>query len=67
MSCLEENKNVDDFFTRITRMVNQTKMCREEFTSRLIFAKILRTLLPKFYHMLVAIEESKDQSCMKKE
>lgn len=36
-------------------------------TSRSIVEKILRLLLPKFNHVVVAIEDSKDLSSMKKE
>ena len=64
---LEENKSVINLFTRVTSLVNQIKMYREVLTSRSIVAKILRSLLPKFDHVVVAIEDLKDFSSMKKE
>lgn len=64
---MEESESVTDFFTRVTRLVNQIKMCEEVLTSRLIVAKILRSLLPKLDHVVVALEESKDFPIMTKE
>lgn len=59
--------SVVDFFTGETRLVNQIKMCGEVLTSSSIVEKILRSLFPKFDHVVVAKEESKDLSNMKKE
>lgn len=64
---MEENESVVDFFTKVTRLVNKIKMYGEVMTSRLIVAKFLRSLLSKFDHMVVSIEESKDMLIMKKE
>jgi type II secretory pathway predicted ATPase ExeA len=57
---MEENENVADFFTRVTRLVNQIKVCGEVITTKSVVAKILRSLTPKFDHLVVAIEEIKD-------
>lgn len=54
---IEESESVADFFTRVTRLVNQIKMCGEVLTSSSVVAKLLRSLLPKFDHVVVAIEE----------
>lgn len=64
---MEENESVGDFFIRVTRLVNQIKMCGEVMLFRSIVAKILRSLLPKFDHVVVAIEESNDLSSLTKE
>jgi ribonuclease HII len=55
------------FFTRVTKLVNQIKVCGEVLTSRLVVSKILRSLPPKFDHVVVAIEDSKDLSTLTKE
>lgn len=64
---MEENESVVDFFIRVTRLVNKIKMCGEVLTSRSIVAKILRSFLLKCDHVVVAIEETKNLSSMKKE
>lgn len=64
---MEENKNVTDFFIEVMRLVNQIKTRGEILTSRSIISNILRSLLPKLDRVVVAIEESKDLSSMKKE
>lgn len=64
---IEENESITDFFTRVTRPVNQNKMCGEVLQSRSIVTKILRLLTPKFDHVVAAIKESKDFSSMTKE
>lgn len=56
-----------DFFTRVTKLVNQINMCREVLTSKSVVTNILRSLAPKFDHMVVAIEELKDLSNVTKE
>lgn len=40
----------------VTSLVNQIKMYGEVMSSRSIVAKILRSLLPKFDHIVIAIE-----------
>jgi hypothetical protein len=64
---MEENESIADFFTRVTRLMNQIKVCGEVITTKFVVAKILRSLTPKFDHLVVAIEESKDLSSLSKE
>ena len=64
---MEDNKNMTDFFTRVTRLVNQIKICGEVLESKSLVSKILRSLTLKFDYVLVAIEESKDLWSMTKE
>ena len=52
---MEETESMVDFFTRVTKLVNQIMMCREALTSRSIFTKILRPLAPKIDHVIVNI------------
>src|SRR4051812_13295485 len=54
---MEDGESITDFFTRVTKLVNQIKICGEALTTRTVVSKILRSLAPKFDHMVVAIEE----------
>ena len=64
---MEDNESISDFFNIVTKLVNQIKICGETLTTRVVVSKILRSLAPKFDHMVVAIEEGKDLSKLKKE
>lgn len=64
---MDESESIDDFFTRVTRLVNQIKVYGEMLASRSVATKILRSLPPKFDHVVVSIEESKNLSSMTKE
>lgn len=64
---MEDSETVSDFFTKVTRLVNQIKNCGEVVPTKAVVAKILRSLAPKFDHLVVAIEESKDLSTLSKE
>ena len=59
---MEDSESITDFFTKVTKLVNQIKVYGEVLTSRSIVEKILSSLAPKFDHAVVAIEESKDLS-----
>ncbi|XP_058748827.1 uncharacterized protein LOC131621780 [Vicia villosa] len=64
---MEDSKNITNFFTKVTKLVNQIKKYGEALTIRAIVSKILRSLAPKFDHVVVAIEDSKDFSKLTKE
>ncbi|MCI17002.1 retrovirus-related pol polyprotein from transposon TNT 1-94, partial [Trifolium medium] len=57
---MEEKETVSDFFTRISKLVNEMKSCGETVSNQNKVEKILRSLSPRFDHIVVAIEESKD-------
>ena len=65
MSCqyelmqMENNEKIVDFFNRVITHTNAMKNCGEKISNQTIIEKILRTLNPKFDHIVVAIEESK--------
>lgn len=63
---MEKNESVNDFATRITRLVNQVKACGETITEQYVVAKMLRSLTPRFDKIVVAIEELKDLATMSK-
>lgn len=54
---MEENERITDFFTRVIKLVNQLMICGEVLTSSLVVTNTLRSLTPKFDHVVVAIEE----------
>ncbi|XP_019429621.1 PREDICTED: uncharacterized protein LOC109337166 [Lupinus angustifolius] len=56
---MENNEKVDEFFNRIATHTNGMKACGEAILTQTIVEKVLRTLNPKFDHIVVAIEESK--------
>ena len=53
---MEASERIADYFTRVLNLADQMKSCGE---------KIMRTLIPSFDHIIVAIEESKDVESMK--
>ena len=52
---MEDNESITDFFTKVTKLVNQIKVCGEVLTSRSVVGKILRSFAPKFDHVVVSI------------
>src|ERR1051325_1444723 len=64
---MEDNESISDFFNIVTELVNQIKICGEALTTRVVASKILRSLAPKFDHVVVAIKEGKDFSKLTKE
>ncbi|XP_019432612.1 PREDICTED: uncharacterized protein LOC109339605 [Lupinus angustifolius] len=57
---MEENETISDYFTKILTLRNKMKSCGEEVKEQSMIEKILRTLTPKYDHIVVAIEESKE-------
>ena len=64
---MERAEKIAEFFTRLTLLRNQMKACEEELKDQMLIEKVLRTLTPKFDHIVVAIEESKDLTSMRLE
>ncbi|XP_019439020.1 PREDICTED: uncharacterized protein LOC109344723 [Lupinus angustifolius] len=56
---MDVNERVAQFFNRIMSHKNHMKACGEVINDQTIIEKILRTITPKFDHIVVAIEESK--------
>lgn len=61
---MEEEEKINDYFTRLVRLVNQMKGCGEIMPDRLIVDKVMRTLTSRFGFIVDAIEESRDVSTM---
>ncbi|XP_019451739.1 PREDICTED: uncharacterized protein LOC109353832 [Lupinus angustifolius] len=64
---MEINEKVAEFFNRVIALTNLMKASGELITDQTIIEKILRTLAPKFDHIVVAIEESKNLAILKVE
>lgn len=60
-------EKVAEFFNRVIALTNSMKVAGETVTNQMIVEKILRTLIPKFDHVVVAIEESKNLATLKVE
>ena len=64
---MEENERVVEFFNRVFTLTNAMKSCGEKITDLTIIEKVLHTLNPKFDHIVVAIEESRNLEILKVE
>ncbi|XP_050876427.1 uncharacterized protein LOC127080138 [Lathyrus oleraceus] len=64
---MENKETINDYITRITRLVNQIKSCGEMILEQNVVSKVLRTLTPRFDNIVVAIEESKDLTTLSKD
>ncbi|XP_028057307.1 uncharacterized protein LOC114261266 [Camellia sinensis] len=61
---MNENKSIFEYFNRTLTIVNQMRRYGEKMEFLQVIEKILRSHSPKFEHVVVAIEESKDLSTM---
>ncbi|KZV49997.1 hypothetical protein F511_39831 [Dorcoceras hygrometricum] len=59
---MQSNEYVQDFLSRTKAVVNHMKSYGENINDGTVVAKILRSLTPRFVHVVAAIEESKDLS-----
>ena len=53
---------MQEFLTKVAAIVNQLRSYGEEVSERTVVTKVLRSLTPKFDHVVAAIEESKNLS-----
>ncbi|XP_028077802.1 uncharacterized protein LOC114279719 [Camellia sinensis] len=61
---MNKNESISEHFNKTLTIVNQMRRCGEKMESLQVIEKILRSLSPKFEHVVVAIEESKDLNAM---
>lgn len=61
---MRESETIRDFSSRVAEIVNQIKGCGDTIEDKKVIEKVLRSLPPKFDHVVAAIEESKDLSAM---
>ncbi|XP_019450627.1 PREDICTED: uncharacterized protein LOC109352898 [Lupinus angustifolius] len=64
---MDECEKISEFFTRIITQTNVMKSCGEKIEDAKIVEKILRTVTPRFDHVVVAMEESGKVERMKVE
>ena len=57
---MEEKEGVGEYLGRMQVLTNQLNTCGEPVKEHYVVEKVLRTLHPRFDHIVVAIEESKD-------
>ncbi|CAL2257637.1 unnamed protein product [Prunus armeniaca] len=57
---MKENESIQVFFTKVSGIVNQIRSYGDTILDKKIVEKTLRSLPPKFDHVVAAIEESKD-------
>ncbi|XP_019416922.1 PREDICTED: uncharacterized protein LOC109328099 [Lupinus angustifolius] len=62
---MDEQETIAEYLTRICGLINLMKGCGETLSEQSVGEKIFRTLTPKFDHIVVAIEESKDLESFK--
>ncbi|XP_049399671.1 uncharacterized protein LOC125863677 [Solanum stenotomum] len=59
---MKSGESIADFLSRAVAIVSKMRSYGEKVTDQTIVEKILRSLTPKFDHVVAAIEESKDLS-----
>ena len=59
---MKEDETIQNFFDRVTNIVNNIRLYGDTIEDKKIVQKVLRSLPPKFDHIVAAIEESKDLS-----
>jgi len=61
---VKENESLNEYFNRLSELVNQMKSHKDTIDDRKIIYKILISFTKKFDPMMVVIEETKDLSTM---
>ncbi|KAK2985314.1 hypothetical protein RJ640_024310 [Escallonia rubra] len=59
---MKSGESIADFLSRAMAIVSQMRSYGEKISDETVVAKVLRSLTPKFDHVVAAIEESKDLS-----
>ncbi|XP_039138844.1 uncharacterized protein LOC120276185 [Dioscorea cayenensis subsp. rotundata] len=57
---IKNTETVQNYITRVIDLGNQMKSLGDTISEAMVVGKLLRSLGPKFNHVVIAIEESKD-------
>jgi gag-polypeptide of LTR copia-type len=57
---MNKEETMPNFLSRVQMMVNQIKVLGDTMEEKIVMTKVLRSLTPKFDHVVAAIEESKN-------
>ena len=57
---MKDDEYIFDYFSQLLVIVNQMKRNGEKIEDIRVIEKMLRSLIPKFEHIVIAIEESKN-------
>lgn len=63
-SSMKEGESVETFVVRAVEVVNKIHPDGDKIDSETVITKVLRSLTPKYDHVVAAIEESKDLSTL---
>ena len=61
---MKSNESVQEFMSRVVAIVNQMRIYGDKMVDEIVVMKVLRSLAPRFDHVVAAIEESKDLSSL---
>ncbi|XP_025611947.1 uncharacterized protein [Arachis hypogaea] len=61
---MKETESISNYFTKVLTVVHQMKRLEEKLEDVRVVEKIFHSLNSKFYHVVVAIDESKDLDTM---
>jgi len=64
---MEESDTVVEYFDKVQEHVNAMRACKDKVSNQYVADKILQTLPPRFDHVVVAIEETRDLETMELE
>lgn len=60
ITMMKNSESVQEYLTKFSTILSQMRSFGEKSSSRIVAAKILRSLTPRFDHIVVSMEESKD-------
>lgn len=64
---MDKNETISKYFDKIQEHINAIRVCKDNITYQQVVDKVLRTLSPKFDHVVAIIEEIRDLDTMEVE